>query len=87
MIIFRAWEPIPSASKSKWAEVKSSRGGRRQKAGDPINYRQAVEFKERFKFPATVSISFRGTGQASAKYGDTETNPNVSFTDNKIILM
>lgn len=64
----------------KWAEVKSSRGGRRQKAGDPVNYRQALEFKERFKFPATVSISFRGTGQASAKFGDTETNPNVSFT-------
>ena len=32
----------------KWGEVKSNRGGRRQKAGEAIDYRQAAEFKERF---------------------------------------
>jgi putative ABC transport system permease protein len=63
----------------KWGEVKSNRGGRRQKAGEPINYRQAAEFKDRFKFPAQVSLSFSGTNLASAKYGEEETNPNIGF--------
>lgn len=63
----------------KWGEVKSNRGGRRQKAGEPIDYRQATEFKERFVFPASVSLSFWATSLASAKFGDEETNPNVGF--------
>jgi putative ABC transport system permease protein len=63
----------------KWEEVKSNRGGRRQKAGKPIQYKQAVEFKERFHFPAKVSISFRATGLATVKYNDEKTNPNVTF--------
>lgn len=63
----------------KWGEVKSNRGGRRQKAGEPIDYRQATEFKERFVFPAQVSLSFGATNLASAKFGDIETNPNVGF--------
>jgi putative ABC transport system permease protein len=63
----------------KWGEVRSNRGGRRQKSGEPITFKQAQEFKERFVFPATVSISFRGTGQAAVKYNDLKTNPNVSF--------
>ena len=63
----------------KWGEVKSNRGGRRQKAGEPINYRQAAEFKERFKFPAEVSLSFWGSNITAAKFGDEETNPNIGF--------
>lgn len=63
----------------KWGEVKSNRGGRRQKAGEPIDYRQATEFKERFVFPAQVSLSFWATNLATAKFGDEETNPNIGF--------
>ncbi|HRI59901.1 MAG TPA: ABC transporter permease [Saprospiraceae bacterium] len=63
----------------KWADVKSSQHGRRQKAGDPINYKDAMEFKERFNFPAKVSVSFWATSLASVKYQDEKTNPNVGF--------
>lgn len=63
----------------KWEEVKSNRGGRRQKAGDPIYYKDAMEFKERFDFPAKVSVSFWATNLATVKYNEEKTNPNVGF--------
>ncbi|MBK7939894.1 MAG: ABC transporter permease [Lewinellaceae bacterium] len=63
----------------KWGEVKSSHGGRRQKAGEPIRFDDAMEFKERFIFPAKVSVSFRATGMATVKYNDEKTNPNITF--------
>ena len=47
--------------------------------GETIDYRQAAEFKERFNFPATVSLSFWATNLAQAKFGTEETNPNVGF--------
>jgi putative ABC transport system permease protein len=45
-----------------------------------ISYKQAVEFKERFKEPAWVSVSFRASSLATVKYGSEETDPNVSLT-------
>lgn len=63
----------------KWADVKSSQHGRRQKAGDAIHFKDAMEFKERFNFPAKVSVSFWATSLASVKYQDEKTNPNVGF--------
>jgi putative ABC transport system permease protein len=44
-----------------------------------ISYRQAVEFKERFTEGAWVSVSFNASGLATVKYGNEETNPNVSL--------
>ena len=63
----------------KWGQVKSNKGGRRQKAGEPVSYRQATEFKERYVFPARVSLSFWATNLATVKYGDEKTNPNIGF--------
>jgi putative ABC transport system permease protein len=63
----------------KWSAVKSNSRGRRQKAGEPIDFKQATEFKERFKFPAKVSLSLWATSLASVKYEDQKTNPNCSF--------
>jgi len=63
----------------KWAEVKSNQKGRRQKAGEPISYKQALEFKERFDFPAKVSMSFWGNNLSTVKFSDVKTNPNVGF--------
>jgi len=63
----------------KWEEVKSNRRGRRQKAGEAIHFSQAQEFKDRFVFPAKVSVSFRATGLATVKYNDKKTNPNILF--------
>ena len=54
--------------------------GRFQKVKDPIDIDQALMFKDRFDFPATVSISFPATSLAQAKYANEETNPNVELT-------
>lgn len=42
-----------------------------------INYRQAEEFKEKFKFPADVSIWVWATGMATVKYESNKTHPNI----------
>jgi putative ABC transport system permease protein len=44
-----------------------------------ISYRQATEFKERFREPAWVSVSFGVSGMATVKYGSEETNPNIEL--------
>lgn len=43
-----------------------------------ISYYEAKEFKERFDFPATASISVQSTGTATLKYGSEKTNPNIT---------
>ena len=43
-----------------------------------ISYHEAREFKERFKFPATTTISVYATGMATLKYGSVKTNPNIA---------
>ena len=57
------------------------RGGGRgpRKQSDPFVYDQAMEFMERFNFPADVSVSAFATGAAEVTYEDRETNPNVSI--------
>jgi putative ABC transport system permease protein len=44
-----------------------------------ISYREAVEFRERFKEPAWVSVSFYASNLATVKYGAEETNPNIGL--------
>lgn len=63
----------------KWGEVRSNRGGKQQKVAEPVSYRQAMEFKERFDFPAKVAVGCYGTGSATVKFNDKKTNPNVTF--------
>ena len=43
-----------------------------------ISFRQASEFKERFSFPATVSVSTFASAIATVKYQSKKTNPNVT---------
>jgi len=64
----------------KSENVKGNRGGRRRKRGEPITFKQAMEFKEKFTFPAKIGISMRGTTLAEIKYGDKKTNPNTNLT-------
>ncbi len=54
-----------------------NRDGRMEKKGKQITYREAMNFKERYVFPAKVSVSHRGTSFGSVKANDKETNPNV----------
>jgi putative ABC transport system permease protein len=64
----------------KSLDLKGNRGGRRAKAGEPIDYEQAIEFKDRFDFPAKITISMGATGNAVMQRHDKKTNPNVSVT-------
>jgi putative ABC transport system permease protein len=43
-----------------------------------ISYRQAREFKERYKMPATVSIFTQASGTAVVKYKSYQSNPNTT---------
>jgi putative ABC transport system permease protein len=43
-----------------------------------ITYREALDFKERFSFPALVSVFARGSGTATVKYESEKSNPNIS---------
>src|SRR5699024_8265450 len=44
---------------------------------EPISYLQARAFKEKFDYPATVSISVDGGGMATVFHQDKKTDPNV----------
>lgn len=48
-----------------------------RKRGDLITYKQAAEFKDRYEFPARVTISTRGTRMAAVRYKEEKTNPNI----------
>ncbi len=63
----------------KSVTIRSSRGGRSTKRGEPITYAQAIKFKESFEFPARVSISYQATSRAVVKYADEKSNPNVTL--------
>lgn len=51
----------------------------RTKNYSQISYREAQEFKSRFKEDAWVSISFNAANSATVKYGSEKTNPNVGL--------
>ncbi len=53
------------------------RGGKTLKTNPPLRYREAIAFKERYDFPAKVSVSTRVSSMAIVSQGDKETNPNV----------
>lgn len=58
--------------------IGGDNNGRREKMGEFIKFDQAMAFKERYDFPADVSISAMGTSFGTVKYGDESTNQNVS---------
>lgn len=62
-------------------EIRVHVGGRdsRPKNFRHINYEEAMTFKDRFKFPATVSAYTWGTGIATLKYESEKTNPNIQI--------
>ncbi|RYF47339.1 MAG: FtsX-like permease family protein, partial [Cytophagaceae bacterium] len=55
------------------------RGGRVQKQDEPIDYFDAVNFKRRFPYGATIAVSTAVSGAAQAKFGSKKTNPNVQL--------
>lgn len=61
----------------KGTGVRAGGPRRRRASGPDISYRQAMEFKERYPFPAAVSVSLLSSTDAQIKFGTEETNPNV----------
>jgi putative ABC transport system permease protein len=43
-----------------------------------IRYREAMEFKEEFRFPGRTSVRYNASGTATVKYQSIKTNPNIS---------
>lgn len=60
-------------------ELRVQVGGRRSRPKNfrNINYDEAITFKDRFVFPATVSAYTYGTGIATLKFKSEKTNPNI----------
>jgi putative ABC transport system permease protein len=53
-------------------------GGGQSQVYRRISFEEAAAFKERFDFPAQVSVSIFATGSTVVRYRSRETNPNVS---------
>jgi len=56
---------------------KGERVLKKSNTGKPITRYQAETFKERFAYPAKVSITFFGVGDGVVSVGSKKTNPNV----------
>ena len=65
---------------SRGMNIRIGNSSTRQKNFSRISYREAIEFKDRFKEPAWVSISFNASGSCTVKYKTKETNPIVRLT-------
>ncbi len=58
--------------------IRIGGGGTRPKRFKPISYQEAVAFKNRFDFPAIISVNTFASFAGTAKYGTEKTNPNIS---------
>ncbi len=52
-------------------------GGRTVRKDEPIDYHEAVAFRKRYKYGATIAIAANVTGAGQVKFGSVKTNPNV----------
>ena len=63
------------------SDVKKRKKGekkvRKSSTGKPITREQAETFKERFKYPAKMSLNINGVGDAVVSVGDKKTTPTV----------
>lgn len=64
-------------SRSMNIQIGSSSAQSRKKNHSHISYKEAQKFKERYKFPAYVTISTTATGMATVKYKSEKSNPNI----------
>lgn len=57
--------------------VRIGNSGERSKVYSSITYREAISFKEQYKFDAVTSINVNVSWAATAKYKSEKTNPNI----------
>ncbi|MBD99395.1 MAG: ABC transporter [Verrucomicrobia bacterium] len=63
--------------RNRGSNIRVGRSGKKAKYHPRITYEQAIQFKKRFEYPATVSVSTRATALATLKYKSEKTNPNI----------
>ena len=59
---------------------RGNRNGVKAKRFEPIQFNEAVRFKNDYDYPSTTTIYTRASGIAEIKYNDKKTNPNVTIT-------
>ncbi len=63
-------------------KLKSIKGGpkhkRNTKTFETIKYKDALNFKKKYKFPSKVSINVKASGSSTVKYKSYKSNPNIS---------
>lgn len=59
----------------KGTGIQGGRRGRKRMVGEKIRYEQAISFKEKYKYPALVSVSALGSTTSVVKYKKEETDP------------
>ncbi len=52
-------------------------GKRPEKIYPPISYKQAMAYKERYRYPSSTSLSAFASGNATVKWKSKKTNPNI----------
>ncbi|HEU4719198.1 MAG TPA: ABC transporter permease [Bacteroidia bacterium] len=57
--------------------IRVGRRGHKPKRFRDITYHEAMDFKDRFDFPSTVSVSTMASMTATLKYKSNKSNPNV----------
>lgn len=60
--------------------VRVGRRGRKAKSNRAITYKEAIRFREEFKFPAMTSVSTLASFSARLKFENEKTNPNIQVT-------
>lgn len=63
--------------RNRGMNVRIGNDGKKPKVYTSITYYEAKEFKEKFKFPAAVSISTLATFTGKVQYLSTKSNPNI----------
>lgn len=64
--------------RTKGLTIRGRSRGATLKAYRPVNYSDALAFKQRYSFPSVVSLSTRPSMTSTVKYGYEKTNPNVN---------
>lgn len=61
----------------KGTGLGGGRHGRRRRVGQKITFKQAISFKDKYKYPAVVSVSALGSSASVVKHQSFETDPTT----------
>lgn len=65
--------------RNRGSGIRIGGSGKRPKPFKSIRYEDAVNFKQRFNAPATVTVSVFASNGSTVKYGQEKTNPNINI--------